>query len=114
MRIFNHIGLPTLEKQPGEAYVPETKVWVTRPNDHPQRIEFLRFEPESQVTGPLRDMPHIAFQVDDLDRELKGQDVLLEPFEAMPGLFVTFVMKEGAVWEFMRFDPGHEAPGFLP
>ena len=114
MRKFNHIGLPTEDRQPGELYVPETKVWVTRPNDHPLRIEYLRFEPDSPVTGPLRECPHIAFQVDDLDPEIDGEEILLEPFEAVPGLYVTFIMKDGAVWEFMRFDEGHEAEGFLP
>jgi len=29
MREFHHVGLPTDEKQPGEVYVEETKVWVT-------------------------------------------------------------------------------------
>lgn len=114
MRTFNHIGLPTEEPQPGELYVPETKVWVTRPNDHPLRIEYLRFEPDSPVTGSLRDGPHIAFQVDDLAREIEGEEILLEPFEAVKGLHVTFILKDGAVWEFMRFDEGHEAEGFLP
>ena len=114
MRTFNHIGLPTADPQPGEAYVAETKVWVTRPNDHPQRIEYLRFEPDSQVTGPLRESPHVAFQVDDLDAELAGKEVLLAPFEAMPGLHVAFIMEDGAVCELMHFDEGHQAEGFLP
>ena len=114
MREFNHIGLPTEEPQPGELYVPETKVWVTRPNDHPLRIEYLRFEPDSPVTGLLRECAHIAFQVDDLAPAIEGEEILLEPFEAVPGLHVTFIVKDGAVWEFMRFDEGHEAEGFLP
>lgn len=114
MRTFNHIGLPTTEPQPGELFVPETRVWVTRPNDHPLRIEHLRYEPDSPVTGPLRNQPHIAFQVDDLEREIEGEEILLAPFEAVPGLHVTFILKDGAVWEFMRFDEGHHADGFLP
>ena len=114
MRTFNHIGLPTEEHQPGELFVPETKVWVTRPNHHPLRIEYLRYEPDSPVTGPLREQAHIAFQVDDLDSEIEGEEILLEPFEAVPGLHVTFILKDGAVWEFMRFDEGHQAEGFLP
>jgi hypothetical protein len=79
VRRFNHIGLPTGEKQPGEVYVRETKVWVTKPNDHPYRIEFLRFEPDSPVSGPVRDLPHIAFQVDRLADELTNEQVLVGP-----------------------------------
>ena len=114
MRKFNHIGLPTDEPRPGEVFVPETKVWVTRPNDHPLRIEYLRFEPDSPVTGPLRERPHIAFQVDDVRAAIEDEEILLEPFEAMPGLRVAFIIKDGAVWEFMQFDEGHQAEGFLP
>ena len=104
MRRFNHVGLPTDQEQPGEVYVPETKVWVTKPNDHPYRVEFLRFEPDSPVTGPVRDLPHIAFQVDSVSDEIKNEQVLLGPFEAIDGLHVVFVLKDGAVIEFMQFD----------
>lgn len=104
MRTFHHIGLPTEDKQPGEVYVEDTKVWVTDPDDHPCRVEYLRFEPDSPVTGPLRDMAHMAFQVDDLDAALEGEEVILEPFEPLEGLTVAFIMKDGAVFEFMKHD----------
>ena len=104
MRQFHHIGLPTDQKQPGEVYVPDTKVWVTNPDDHPYRVEFLRFEPGTPVAGPVRDMAHVAFKTDNLKREIRGAKVLLGPFQPMPGLQVVFVLKDGAVFEFMQFD----------
>ena len=103
MREFHHIGLPTDDKQPGEVYVPATKVWVTDPDHHRYRVEFLRFEPDSPVTGPVRDQPHIAFKVDDLRGAMEGKRVLLGPFEAMPGLNVVFIYEDGAVVEFMEW-----------
>ena len=103
MREFHHIGLPTEDKQPGEVYVPATKVWVTDPNEHRYRVEFLRFEPDSPVTGPVRDQPHVAYKVDDLAREMAGKRVLLGPFEALPGLRVVFIYEDGAVVEFMEW-----------
>ncbi len=104
MRKFHHIGLPTQEKQPGEVYVEDTKVWVTSPDDHPYRVEYLRFEPDSPVSGPLRDMAHVAFEVDDLAAALEGEEVILEPFEPLEGLTVAFIMKDGAVFEFMKYE----------
>ncbi len=62
MRKFHHIGLPTDEKQPNEMWVEDTRVWVTDPDDHPYKVEFLRYEPDSPVTGPIRDLPHICFR----------------------------------------------------
>ena len=55
---FHHIGLPTDASQPGEVYVADTKVWVTDPRRHPYHVEFLRFEKDSPVKGPVRDLPH--------------------------------------------------------
>ena len=106
MRKLHHFGLPTEEKQPGETYVPETKVYVTDPLVHPQKIEFLRYGPDTPVTGPVRQMPHIAYACDDMEAEIEGCEILLGPFEAMPGLRVVFVLKEGAVVEFMEFAEG--------
>src|SRR5687768_14596135 len=102
MRAFDHVGIPTADKQPGEMYVDATKVWVTDPMRHPNRIEFLRFEPDSPVNGPVRDLPHVAFRVDRLDPEIEGAEILLGPFNATDTLRVVFVLKDGAVFEFME------------
>lgn len=108
MQVFDHIGIPTEEKHSEEMYVPQTKVWVTDPLRHPQRIEYLRFEADSPVTGPLRDLPHIAFRVDNLENAIEGLEVLLGPFNPTDTLRVVFVSKDGALWEFMEnSEPGH-------
>ena len=103
---FHHIGLPTDERQAGEAYVEDTKVWVTRPEDHPYRVEYLRFEADSPVRGPIRDQPHVAFRVEDMETALETEEVILEPFSPMEGLTVAFFMKDGAVFEYMQFEGG--------
>lgn len=108
MREFDHIGIPTDDKQPNEMYVPDTKVWVTDPLAHPYRVEYLRFEPDSPVTGPVRDLPHIAFRIDNLDEAIEGEEILLGPFEPTDTLRVAFILKDGAVFEFMESsEPGH-------
>ena len=101
---FHHVGLPTDEVQPNETYVPATKVSVTDPDAHPYKVEFLRYEADSPTTGPLRELPHLAFETDDIQRELEGQEVILEPFVPMPGLTVAFILRDGAVFEYMKFD----------
>jgi hypothetical protein len=110
MRQFHHIGLPTDESRAGEYYVEETKVWVTDPRRHPYRVEYLRFEADSPVKGPVRDMPHVAYRVDDLAAELAGEEVLIEPFEPSPNFTVAFVLKDGAVIELMKFDKESDLP----
>src|SRR5262249_54419346 len=104
MRRFHHVGIITDQVQSGEIYVAQTRVHVTNPADHPYRVEYLRFEPDSPVTGPVRDQPHMAFAVDDLEAEISGEQILLGPFRAMEGLRVAFILRDGAVFEFMQFD----------
>lgn len=89
-------------------YVEATKVWVTDPGVHPHRIEYLRFEPDSPVHGPVRDLPHMAFRVERLEPEMEGAEILLGPFQATDTLRVVFVLREGAVFEYMESSvPGH-------
>ncbi len=106
MREFDHIGLVTTEKQSDEMYVEDTKVWVTNPLDNPQKVEYLRYEPDSPVTGPLRELPHVAFRVDDLDKEIEGEEVILGPFEPTDTLRVAFTFKDGVVYEYMQSSVG--------
>jgi hypothetical protein len=101
-REFDHIGMTTTDKQPGEMYVEATKVWVTDPKASPQHIEYLRYEPDSPLSGPIVDLPHVAFRVDSLDEHIEGEDVILGPFNATDTLRVVFIYKDGLVWEFME------------
>lgn len=105
-RAFHHIGLPTEDPQADETYVEETKVWVTDPADHSYRVEYLRYEQDSPVTGPLREKAHVAYRVDDLAAALEGKELLLEPFTPMPGLSVAFFEEDGVVIEYMQFEGG--------
>jgi hypothetical protein len=108
MREFDHIGLTTTERQSGEMYVESTKVWVTDPTESPQMVEYLRYEPDSPVTGPLRELPHVAFRVDNLDAEIEGEEIILGPFNPTEDLRVAFIFKDGVVYEFMQSSVGKD------
>lgn len=101
--IFDHIGLITEEKKEGEDFVAATKVWVTSPREHPFNIEWLRFEPDSPVTGPVRTQPHVAFRVDNLKKASEGLDVLLEPFDVGFATVGFYQTADGAVVELMEY-----------
>lgn len=107
---FHHIGLPTDESHHGEYFVEDTKVWVTDPRKHPYKVEYLRFEPDSPVTGPVRDLPHVAYRVDDIHETIKGENVILEPFQPSPNFTVAFMLKDGAVIEYMQFENDSDLP----
>ena len=71
-------------------------------------IEYLRYEPESPVTGPLREKPHVAFRVEDLEWEIEGENVILGPFDANENLRVVFIYRDGLVYEFMQSKVGKD------
>ncbi len=100
---FDHIGLITTEKKPDETYVAATKVWVTDIPSHPYRVEWLRFEPDSPVTGPVREKPHVAFRVDNIAEAAKGLKVLIEPFDAGIARVGFYETGDDAVVEFMEY-----------
>ena len=101
---FDHIGLVTDDAKPGESWVEATRVWVTSPREHPYNVEWLRFEPDTPVTGQLRTEPHVAYRVDDARAAIEGLEVLAEPFDVGDGfLKVAFVIVDGAVVEFMQY-----------
>ncbi len=101
---FDHIGLITDEKKAGENFVEATRVWVTNPKDHPLNVEWLRYEPDSPVTGPLRERPHVSYRVKSIEEASRGLKVLLEPFTVGDFVRVGFYeYEDGAVVEFMEY-----------
>ena len=101
---FDHVGLITDEQKEGESWVEATRVCVTSPRAHPHNVEWLRFEPDSPVTGPLRTQPHVAYRVEDVHRAIEGHTVLAAPFDVGAGFVtVAFVDVDGAVVEFMQY-----------
>ena len=101
---FDHIGLINNKKMGDEILIKATKVWVTDYTKHPYKVEWLRFEKDSPVKGAVRKKPHIAYQVNDLEKASKGLKVLLEPFESIPGIKVGFYeYDDGTVVELMQY-----------
>ena len=101
---FEHIGLITDEKKEGEDWVESTRVWVTNPKEHPFKVEWLRYEPDSPVTGPVHECAHVAYRVDSIEKTAEGMKVLLEPFDVADFLRVGFFQAEdGAVIELMEY-----------
>ena len=102
MSQFHHVGVPSKAKREGESYLEGGKVYITDPDKHPYGFEFLRFEAGSPLPKELQTMTHVAFKVPNVDAALKGEKVILPPFDATPTLRVAFIMKDGALIEVMQ------------
>ncbi|NLX99136.1 MAG: hypothetical protein GXY83_23605 [Rhodopirellula sp.] len=100
---FEHIGLVTDQSKPGESFVEATRVWRTNYLEHPFRVEWLRFEPDSPVVGPVRERAHVAFRVEDIATAAQGMKVLLEPFDVGPRIVAFYQTDDGAVVELVQY-----------
>jgi len=106
---FDHIGIITLEPQPGESWVESSQVWVTNPRMDPRRIEYVRpkempsIPPEQVGLWKLWHWPHVAYRVEDLRSAIAGEEVVLGPF--FPGDFaeVAFIHKNGVIVEYLQY-----------
>lgn len=103
MRKINHIGIPTQVPQPGEVYVDGLKVWLTNFNESPNKIEYLRFEKETWMPELIQHTAHIAYEVDDLEEELKHAKVIVDPMPGGENLTIAFIEEEGIALELMYY-----------
>ncbi|MGI8476234.1 MAG: hypothetical protein ACR2OO_07690 [Thermomicrobiales bacterium] len=107
-KAFHHIGLRAFEPQPGEDLVAPSKCWVTNPDGTPNRIEWLRYAPDSPISEEFMNSPHIAYGVDDLQPHIEGKEIYLAPFDVgePPFARVAFTREDGVFVEYMQFYPG--------
>jgi hypothetical protein len=96
MRKYHHLGIPTTEKREGEVHLKHLKIYVSGYKESPYHIEWMRYEPDAPYPELVKTMPHVAFQVDDVEQELQGKKVIIEPNSPSPGVTVAFIEDNGA------------------
>ena len=99
---FHHYGVPTSATSEDESYIEGAKVYITNAESHPYRVEYLRFEADSPMHEAVRTHPHAAFIVDNLDQALKGENVIIPPFDATDVFRCAFITDGDAVLELMQ------------
>jgi len=100
---YHHLGVPTETPRAGERYLEHVRMYVSGFETSPYGIEWMRFEPDSPVSELVRTVPHIAFEVDDLDSALEGKEVLVEPSFLADGVRVAMIVDDGAPVELLEF-----------
>jgi hypothetical protein len=102
---YHHLGIPTDKIMPGEKYLPQFKLFVSGFSESPFGIEWMRFEKNSPIDRLIQTIPHLAFEVADLDYELSVHDlkVLTEPNSPSDGVRVAMIEHNGAPVELIEF-----------
>lgn len=108
---YHHIGIPTERVHQGERYIEHLKFYVCGFDTSPYGIEWMRFDPDCPLPELIRTVPHIAFEVDNLDRELEGKEVLSPPGSPSNGVRTAMIVHDGAPVELIEFR--HDRPAQL-
>lgn len=99
---YHHIGIPTLTPRAGETYLKKFKLYATDHRRNPFGIQWMRYLPECGLPEMVKTLPHVAFEVDNLDEALKGQEVIIQPNSPSQGFRVAFFQVDGAPVEFIE------------
>jgi hypothetical protein len=100
---FHHIGVPTKEKKLNEKYLKKYKFYVSGFETSEYGIEWMRFEEDSPISELIKSIPHIAFEVDDLNAAVKGKELIGEITSPSKGVRVAMIIENGAPVEFLEF-----------
>jgi hypothetical protein len=101
---FNHIGIPTTEKFEGEIDLPHLKMTVSDHQSNPFGIQWQRYWDGAPYPDLVKTVPHVAFEVEDLEEALKHQKVIIEPNSPSAGVMVAFIEIAGAPVELLQID----------
>ena len=103
---FNHIGIPTTANFEGEIDLPHLKITVSYHKNNPFGIQWQRYWEDAPYPDLVKSVPHVAFEVDDLDNALIGQKIIIQPNSPSDGVVVAFVEVNGAPVELMQYING--------
>lgn len=106
---YHHVGIPTFEVREDETYLPELGMYVSGFESSEFGVEWMRFTPDSPVPQLVQTVPHVAFEVDDLEAALEGREILIPPNEPSAEFRVAFVVENGAPIEFLQRADGTRA-----
>jgi hypothetical protein len=102
---YHHLGIPTTVPRAGEQYLEKFGMFVSGFQTSPFGVEWMRFESGSPLPPEVQSLPHIAFEVDDLDAALVGKQVLLPPGSPSAGVRAAMIVDDGALIELIEFRP---------
>ena len=103
---FHHLGIPTNVKMPGEKYIPHLKISVSGFSTSPFGVEWMRFDADSEFDELIKTVPHLAFEVTDLENELKARNlkVITRANSPAEGIKVAMIEHNGTPVELIEFE----------
>lgn len=105
---YHHLGIPTTERRAGETWLERYRFHCTDHERNEFGIQWMRFADDCELPEIVQRVPHLAFEVEDLEAALVGREVIIEPNSPSPGVTVAFALVDGAPVEFLQIDSPKE------
>lgn len=100
---FHHLGIPTKEIKPDEYYLEPYKVYVSGFETSEFGIQWMRYEEGSPIDPLIQNIPHLCFEVDNLEEAIIGREILTPINSPSPGCRVAMIIENGAPIELIEF-----------
>jgi hypothetical protein len=102
---YHHIGIPTVVPVEGMTRVDHLRIACTDHGASPFGVQWMQYDADCPVPPLVREVAHVAFEVDDLEQALAGRKVIIPPNSPSPGVRVAFIEEAGAPIELLQFLP---------
>lgn len=103
---LHHVGLLADRPQAGERHAPSVGMYTTdAPDGVP--LQWHRYDADSPLHPLLRSVPHIAYQVLNLDEAVRDARLILGPYEPIDAYKVAVLDDEGTPVELIETRLSH-------
>jgi hypothetical protein len=100
---FHHLGIPADGELSDATPLPEYGMYVSGFESSPYGIQRMRFTLDSPVHELVKTLPHLAFEVDDIETALAGKTVITPPNSPAAGVLVAMIVDDGCPIELIQF-----------
>jgi hypothetical protein len=101
---YHHLGIPTVVPVDGMTRLDHLRIACTDHESNRFGIQWMQYDVDCPVPPLVREVAHVAFEVDDLEEALIGRKVIIAPNSPSPGVVVAFIEEAGAPIELLQID----------
>ncbi len=100
---YDHVGIPTVTKLKNEIYLKDYDVYISGYNENEFNIEWMRYGEKCTIPKIVKELAHVAFEVDYIYDAINDHEVIIEPNSPTEGVIVAFILVNGAPIELMQY-----------
>jgi hypothetical protein len=100
---YHHVGIPTTSPVDGMVRIDHLRIACTDHASNAFGIQWMMYDVDCPLPPLVREVAHVAFEVDDLEEALVGRKVIIPPNAPSPGVLVAFIEEDGAPVELLQF-----------